>query len=127
MKVHENWARFTEEVDEAVPLGVGMQRWRIAGGGGSTKMNWDMEDSTRVDINRCSSEDVSRMVLKGDPEGSKYGSDTSNECSTSGQEDIKNLIRDSPVLISDGDGMSGSGESGPAISNIGIASRDSGW
>jgi len=51
-KAHENWARFTEEVDEAVPLGSGMQRLRIAGGGGSTKINWDKEDSTRVNRTR---------------------------------------------------------------------------
>ncbi|KAH3862945.1 hypothetical protein DPMN_025920 [Dreissena polymorpha] len=126
MKAHENWARSTEEVDEAVPLGVGMQRCRIAGGG-STKVNWDMENSTSVDINRCSSEDVSRVVLKGVPEGSTCGSETSNVSSTSNQEGAKNFIRDSPVQISDGGGISGSGESGPAISNIGVAARDSGW
>ncbi|KAH3851020.1 hypothetical protein DPMN_093497 [Dreissena polymorpha] len=50
-KAHSNWARFTEEVDEAVPLGVDMQRLRIAGGG-STKINWDKEDSTRVNRTR---------------------------------------------------------------------------
>ncbi|KAH3773245.1 hypothetical protein DPMN_174603 [Dreissena polymorpha] len=126
VKAHENWARFTEEVDEAVPLGVGMQRWRIAGGG-STKINWGMEDCTRVDINSCSSEDVSRVVLKGVPEGSTCGSETSNVSSTSNQEGAKNLIRDSPVQISDGGGISGSGESGPEISNIGVAARDFGW
>ncbi|KAH3716878.1 hypothetical protein DPMN_059611 [Dreissena polymorpha] len=103
-----------------------MQRWRIAGGG-STKINWDMEDSTRVDINRCSSEDVSRVILKGVPEGSTCGSQASIVISTSYQEGAKNLIRDSPVQISDGGGISGSGESGPAILNIGVAARDSGW
>ncbi|KAH3718434.1 hypothetical protein DPMN_061238 [Dreissena polymorpha] len=47
--------------------------------------------------------------------------------STSDQEDAKNLIRDSPVQIYDGGGISGSGESRPVISNIGIVARDSGW
>ncbi|KAH3730586.1 hypothetical protein DPMN_056576 [Dreissena polymorpha] len=125
-KAHKNWARFTEEVDEAVLLGVGVQRLRIASGG-STKMHWDMEDSSRVDKNRCSSEDVSRVVLKGVSEGSKCGSETANVCSTSDQEDAKNLIRDSPVQIYDGGGFTGSGESRPVISNIGIVARDSGW
>ncbi|KAH3806587.1 hypothetical protein DPMN_134910 [Dreissena polymorpha] len=139
-KAHQNWARFTEEVDKSVPLGVGMQCLRIAGGGGSTKINWDKEDNTKVEINgcsskdvslleinRCLSEDVSLVVLKGVPEGSKSGSESSNVSSTSNQEGAKNLIRDSPVQISDGGGISGSGESGPTISKIGVAARDSWW
>ncbi|KAH3880396.1 hypothetical protein DPMN_004310 [Dreissena polymorpha] len=101
VKAHENWARFTEEVDEAVPLG----------------------DRGR----RCSSEDVSRVVLKGVPEGSTCGSETSNMSSTSNQEGAINLIRDSPVQISDVGGISGSGESGPEILNNGVTARDSGW
>ncbi|KAH3840084.1 hypothetical protein DPMN_113526 [Dreissena polymorpha] len=138
-KAHENWARFTEEVDEAVPLGVGMHCSRIAGGGGSTKIYWDKEDNTKVEtngcssedvslveINRCLSEDVSLVVLKGVPEGSKCGSESSKVSSTSDQE-RPFLIRDSPVQISDGGGFSGSGESGPVNLNIGVAARDSGW
>ncbi|KAH3755370.1 hypothetical protein DPMN_190064 [Dreissena polymorpha] len=95
--------------------------------GGSTKINWDMEDSTRLDRNRCSAEGVSLVVLKGVPEGSKCGSETANMSSTSDQEDAKNLIRDSPVQTYDGGGISWSGESRPVISNIGIFARDSGW
>ncbi|KAH3713704.1 hypothetical protein DPMN_073501 [Dreissena polymorpha] len=100
-KTHENWARFTEKVHEVVPLGVLMQRLRIAG-------------------NRHSSEDVSRVVLNDVSEGSKCASETSNMSSTPDQEGAKNLIRISSMQISDG-------ESGPAISNIGVAARDSGW
>ncbi|KAH3751508.1 hypothetical protein DPMN_186069 [Dreissena polymorpha] len=67
-----------------------MQRLRIADGCGSN-INGDKEDHTKVEINRCSSEDVSLMeinrcssedvslvVLKGVPEGSMWGSETSN-------------------------------------------------
>jgi predicted aspartyl protease len=98
-KAHENWTRFTEDVDEAIPLGNQLQQ-KIAGGSAYFIYLDKEDDATREEYRRCASEDISRVdqeVLK-----TSY-----IKTDVTGQEGPKSLDSYTEAQITDGGGISG--------------------
>lgn len=75
-KAHENWARFTADVDEAIPLGGIVERGRITMCESANLL--DKEDVATREVQRCTSEDISGVRHRVRPmdltkqEGPKY-------------------------------------------------------